>query len=124
MGRKADEKRSTVIFVSFQLIGTLVNISCHFDSKRTDCQSSVYFVHNMVKLFQYKYIYQRSVLFCFDSLVSEDVELWKLNTAVHLDRGVALVPGILQVGHGVAKTLNLHSTHLYFYYFVNYNLIN
>ena len=70
------------------------------------------FVHIMVKLFQYKSIYQRSVLFCFDSLVSEDVELWKLNTAVHLDRGVALVPGILQVGHGVAKALDLHCANL------------
>ena len=52
------------------------------------------------------------MLFCFDSLVSEDVELWKLNTAVHLDRGVALVPGILQVGHGVAKALDLHCANL------------
>ena len=85
-----------------------------------------------------------SFLLCLSAsylLMTKDIELRKLNTGVHFNWGVPLVPSIpasgwtswqnfanmrtcrrvswqicinnlLEVGHGVAKALNLHSAHL------------
>ena len=40
--------------------------------------------------------------------MTEDDELWQGDVRGHFHRGLSIVPGILEVGHCVAKALNLH----------------
>ena len=53
--------------------------------------------------------------------VAEHLELRQSHLLGHLDRGVPGVPGVLQVGHGVAETLYLHRAHLRVWKLLNSN---
>ena len=54
--------------------------------------------------------------------VSQHLELRQGDLLGHLDRGVPGVPGVLQVGHGVAETLYLHCAHLRVWKLLNADL--
>ena len=42
----------------------------------------------------------------------KDIELWQSNIWRHLYRIISIIPGILEVRHGVPEALNLHGAHL------------